>query len=97
MFVGGIPFSATQEDIRSFFSTHGCSGIQDVRLAMKDSDGYAKVRSHRNPWHMVVQLSLLASTGTRAIAMSLLDLQTKLLQLCAAVENTLGSDGYKSN
>lgn len=43
VFVGGIPFSTTQDEIRQFFATHGCAGVVDVRIPMKDKDGYAKV------------------------------------------------------
>lgn len=43
VFVGGIPFSTTQEEVRQFFATHGCAGVADVRIPMKDKDGYAKV------------------------------------------------------
>jgi hypothetical protein len=45
VYVGGIPFSATEDEIRNFFSSHGCSGITSIRIPMKNKDDLAQVRT----------------------------------------------------
>ena len=38
VFVGGIPFTATEDEVRGFFAAHACGGITDVRIPKKDGD-----------------------------------------------------------
>lgn len=46
VYVGGIPFSATEADIRGFFEGHGCTNIVEIRIPKKDKDGYAAGYCH---------------------------------------------------
>jgi RNA recognition motif-containing protein len=46
VFVGGIPFSSTEADIRGFFEGHGCTSVAEVRIPKKDENGYARGYCH---------------------------------------------------
>lgn len=46
VFVGGIPFSSTEADIRGFFEGHGCMSIAEVRIPKKDAEGWAAGYCH---------------------------------------------------
>ena len=46
VFVGGIPFSSTEADIRGFFEGHGCTAIDEIRIPKKDENGYAAGYCH---------------------------------------------------
>lgn len=46
VFVGGIPFSSTEEDIRGFFASHDCGTVTEVRIPKKDDQGWAAGYCH---------------------------------------------------